>query len=60
MTVEHEVVTTVSLASCSSGPEPAPQQNPISCATNCHQYRNVTVPKEGSYCEWWGPRYLVF
>lgn len=33
MTVELEVVTTVSLASCSFGLEPAPQQSPISCAT---------------------------
>lgn len=60
MTAEHEVVTTVSLASCSFGLEPAPQQSPISYATKCHQYRNVTVPKKGSYCEWWRPRDLVF
>lgn len=44
MTAEHEVVTTVNLASCSFGLESAPQQSPISCATKCHQYRNVTVP----------------
>jgi len=52
--MDQKVVTVVICLSSS----PFGLPSPISCAAQCHWYRNVTVPEKGSCWEWWGSQGL--